>query len=100
MGDFKTLLANLDDDYLVGMANKGIVKRAYKDMEAGDYKVLSVDGDAQVTVGGSAVSTTSFAPLSIIPLAARYILSYPPPSYKSETSTTMVRYGKSISFSQ
>ncbi len=35
MGDFKTLLANLDDDYLVGMANKGIVKRAYKDMEAG-----------------------------------------------------------------
>lgn len=55
MGDFKTLLANLDDDYLVGMANKGIVKRAYKDMEAGDYKVLSVDGDAQVTVGGETV---------------------------------------------
>ncbi len=51
MEDWKTLLVAVDDDYLVGMANKGLVKRAYKDMEAGDYKVLSADGEAQVSVG-------------------------------------------------
>ncbi len=51
MDEWKILLADLDDDYLVGMANKGIVKRAYKDMEAGDYKVLSADKTAEVVVG-------------------------------------------------
>ena len=37
------------------MANKGIVKRAYKDMAAGDYKVISVDGEVEVSVGGEKV---------------------------------------------
>ncbi len=55
MENWKIILDNLDDDYLVGMANKGIVKRAYKDMEAGDYKVVSAEGEAQVTVGGETV---------------------------------------------
>ncbi|MDE7299307.1 MAG: SWIM zinc finger family protein, partial [Lachnospiraceae bacterium] len=55
MEDWKTLLTAVDDDYLVGMANKGLVKRAYKDMEAGDYKVLSADGEAQVSVGTETV---------------------------------------------
>ncbi|MDE7325912.1 MAG: hypothetical protein K2N63_06520, partial [Lachnospiraceae bacterium] len=55
MDGWNVLLADLDDDYLIGMANKGIVKRAYKDMEAGDYKVISADGNAQVAVGGETV---------------------------------------------
>lgn len=55
MEDWKNILGDLDDDYLVGMANKGIVKRAYKDMEAGDYKVISAGGEAQVAVGGETV---------------------------------------------
>lgn len=56
MEDWKTLLMAVDDDYLVGMANKGLVKRAYKDMEAGDYKVLSADGEAKVSVGAETVT--------------------------------------------
>lgn len=55
MENWKIILNNLDDDYLIGMANKGIVKRAYKDMEAGDYKVISVDGEVEVSVGGEKV---------------------------------------------
>ena len=55
MENWKVILNNLDDDYLIGMANKGIVKRAYKDMEAGDYKVISADGEAEISVGGEKV---------------------------------------------
>ena len=31
--DWKQILVVADDDYLVGISNKGIVKRAYKDKE-------------------------------------------------------------------
>lgn len=55
MENWKVILNNLDDDYLIGMANKGIVKRAYKDMEAGDYKVISADWEAEISVGGEKV---------------------------------------------
>lgn len=55
MENWKVILNDLDDDYLIGMANKGIVKRAYKDMEAGDYKVISADEEAEVSVGGEKV---------------------------------------------
>lgn len=51
MGDWKNILADLDDDYLVGIANKGIVKRAYKDREEGNYRVLSAGEEAEVSVG-------------------------------------------------
>jgi len=33
MGDWESVFREIDDDYLVGISNKGIVKRAYKDME-------------------------------------------------------------------
>lgn len=33
MMDWKQSLADVDEDYLVGISNKGIVKRAYKDLE-------------------------------------------------------------------
>ncbi|MCI9073711.1 MAG: hypothetical protein HFH80_13105, partial [Lachnospiraceae bacterium] len=34
MMDWRQSLAGVDEDYLVGISNKGIVKRAYKDLEA------------------------------------------------------------------
>lgn len=61
MNNWKTLLENVDDDYLTGMANKGIVKRAYKDREEGNYQVLSMEEEAKVSVGGETV--TVCAPL-------------------------------------
>lgn len=33
MGDWESVFREIDDDYLIGISNKGIVKRAYKDME-------------------------------------------------------------------
>jgi len=33
MNELKTLLEKVDDNYLVGLSNKGTVKRAYKDLE-------------------------------------------------------------------
>ena len=35
MEKWRERLAGIDDDYLIGISNKGIVKRAYKDMEEG-----------------------------------------------------------------
>ena len=35
MDEWRERLAGIDDDYLIGISNKGIVKRAYKDMEEG-----------------------------------------------------------------
>ena len=51
MDNWKVWLADVDDDYLAGIANKGIVKRAYKDKEEGKYQVLSIGEEAKVSVG-------------------------------------------------
>ncbi len=56
MNDWKSILKDIDDDYLIGIANKGIVKRAYKDKEEGDYEVLSIEGEATVRVGDETVT--------------------------------------------
>ncbi len=55
MCDWKAWLEDVDDDYLIGIANKGIVKRAYKDREEGNYQVLSLDREAEVSAGGEKV---------------------------------------------
>lgn len=55
MGDWKRLLDEADDDYLIGISNKGVVKRAYKDKAEGDYKVLSCGKEAEVSTGGEIV---------------------------------------------
>ena len=55
MDDRKAAWMDLEDEYLIGISNKGIVKRAYKDKEEGNYKVLSVGGEAEVSVGGETV---------------------------------------------
>lgn len=33
MNEMQDILSQIDDDYLIGLSNKGIVKRAYKDLE-------------------------------------------------------------------
>ena len=33
MSDWQRAFGEIDDDYLTGISNKGIVKRAYKDLE-------------------------------------------------------------------
>lgn len=55
MDNWKVWLADVDDDYLAGIANKGIVKRAYKDKEEGKYQVLSIGEEAKVSVGEETV---------------------------------------------
>lgn len=59
MEDWKEILKEADEDYLIGISNKGIVKRAYKDKEEGNYEVLSLESDAIVRVGGENVQIKS-----------------------------------------
>lgn len=62
MEDWKEILKDADEDYLIGIANKGIVKRAYKDKEEGNYEVLSSgdsEGEATVRVGAETVKIKS-----------------------------------------
>ena len=63
MLDWRQSLAGVDEDYLVGISNKGIVKRAYKDMEAAGSEALAategLDWNAQeltVAAGGETVT--------------------------------------------
>ena len=63
MADWRQSLADVDEDYLVGISNKGIVKRAYKDLEAEGSKareaVAGADWQAPeltVTAGGENVT--------------------------------------------
>lgn len=57
--DWKQILDAVDDDYLVGISNKGIVKRAYKDKEElGVTAQIVMEEEATesvVTVGGETV---------------------------------------------
>ena len=57
--DWKQILDAVDDDYLVGISNKGIVKRAYKDKEElGATAQIVMEEEATesvVTVGGETV---------------------------------------------
>jgi len=55
MNNWKSILADVDDDYLIGLANKGIVKRAYKDKEEGNVTVLKIEEEAKVKVGEETV---------------------------------------------
>lgn len=55
MSEWKNRLAEVDDDYLIGLANKGIVKRAYKDKEETLAEVVKLEEDAEVKVGGETV---------------------------------------------
>lgn len=56
MMDWKTILADVDDDYLIGLSNKGIVKRAYKDKEEGTAQIESVAENAVIKTGEEQVT--------------------------------------------
>lgn len=56
MSDWKSRLADVDDDYLVGISNKGIVKRAYKDKEEAAAEIVSMEEEASVQVGEETVT--------------------------------------------
>ena len=49
-------LADADDDYLIGLSNKGIVKRAYKDKEETAAEVVSVGEEAVLKLGSETVT--------------------------------------------
>ena len=48
----KPRVKHRDDDYLVGISNKGIVKRAYKDKEEAAAEIVSMEEEVSVQVGG------------------------------------------------
>ena len=56
MSDWKDRLAEVDDDYLIGLSNKGIVKRAYKDKGEVAAQVQSTGEEASVAVGEETVT--------------------------------------------
>ena len=56
MMDWKTQLAAIGDDYLIGLANKGIVNRAYKDKGEVTAEILSIGEEASVKVGEETVT--------------------------------------------
>ncbi len=56
MDEWSKRLAGIDDDYLVGISNKGIVKRAYKDKEESAAEIVGMEEEAQVKVGEETVT--------------------------------------------
>ncbi|MCM1119414.1 MAG: SWIM zinc finger family protein [bacterium] len=63
MADWRQSLAEVDEDYLAGISNKGIVKRAYKDLESAGDKASAVTeamdwsaAELEVAVGGEKVT--------------------------------------------
>lgn len=57
MSDWKSVFQEIDDDYLIGISNKGTVKRAYKDKEEVSCEILPGDAGEElaVKVGGETV---------------------------------------------
>ena len=50
MEELTNVLNNADDDYLIGLSNKGIVKRAYKDLEQIEPSVNYKEHAAEVSI--------------------------------------------------
>ena len=54
--DWNSQLAEVEDEYLIGLTNKGIVKRAYKDKETADIKILKREDEAALQVDRETVT--------------------------------------------
>ena len=54
--DWKAVLEDVDDDYLIGLSNKGIVKRAYKDKGETAAEIGEAGQEAVVKVGTETVT--------------------------------------------
>ncbi len=52
MEGLKKNLMSADDEYLISLSNKGILKRACKDIESAKIKVSYIDGSAYVDIDG------------------------------------------------
>ena len=50
MEELKKLLAQTDEEYLIGLSNKGTVKRAYKDLEQESPSVVWEGEEAEVAL--------------------------------------------------
>ncbi len=50
MDEMYQMLSQVDDDYLIGLSNKGIVKRAYKDLE---NAAVSIENEAEAASGAA-----------------------------------------------
>ncbi len=50
MEELKSLIQQVDDDYLIGLSNKGIVKRAYKDFGQETPNIVWQEKDIQVSL--------------------------------------------------
>ncbi|MBQ9990897.1 MAG: SWIM zinc finger family protein [Lachnospiraceae bacterium] len=53
MEELKQLLLQTDDEYLIGISNKGTVKRAYKDLEAENPKIEWMEKEARTELKGA-----------------------------------------------
>lgn len=53
--DWKKQLAEINDEYLIGLTNKGIVKRAYKDKESAAVKIRKTTDEVSLQVDGETV---------------------------------------------
>ena len=58
MQELQNVLSVADDDYLVALANKGILKRSYKDLETAEISAEYTDTAAEVTVSGEKCTIT------------------------------------------
>lgn len=58
MQELQNALSVADDDYLVALANKGILKRSYKDLETSEISAEYTDTTAEVTVSGEKCTIT------------------------------------------
>ncbi|MGN1458430.1 MAG: SWIM zinc finger family protein, partial [Acutalibacteraceae bacterium] len=58
MQELQNVLSVTDDDYLVALANKGILKRSYKDLETAEISAEYTDSAAEVTVLGEKCTIT------------------------------------------
>ena len=54
--NWKTQLAETGDEYLIGLTNKGTVKRAYKDKESACVKIMETAEEAVLQVDGETVT--------------------------------------------
>ncbi len=62
MSELYNMLSQIDDDYLTGLSNKGILKRAYKDMETADIKLCG-ETEHELTVEVDDMTCQLMAPL-------------------------------------
>ena len=73
MSEILRFLETIDEEYLIGLSNKGIVKRSYKDLETTDVQVTLQNeeisgqcGDAQVTLRRPITNSTCSCPSTSI----------------------------------